>query len=469
MPAWLVVFGAASATPVQFGERDICFPVRVDEAQRRLRSNQPPSSGRSETPHAVGVAARVDPRKSLLITDLSVVNDPGRTFDASIPHGNPDGKWAFGRLMKEVANTPTTMLNAADLVRNWLELWRRDVTINGDIVRGRPEVTGRIFAAWRSFSRAAGAADLDVRYAPFRLLAIVNRIDLRDPRAAGDAGEARFVFTAMATDGSPLDFVIILEYRVRVPTRDGVREWARRWYDLKGLAFGAGYLNPVLEQLTDAFSLANTARDRRPNLSALAQLRTNERLGNAPYWELREFSLGTRGYLVPATVGQTPAARHNSSELLGDFINANADQIVRNDYSIPPTHGGRSFLGGAAPQRFGTPNARGFWDAPRVMDAKAVEAFALHTCNGCHHRETSNYSAEVFRHIRGRRFAEEATLSSFLTGFDDAGRGVTVIDPRTGLPKPAFRDLRRRCSDLDQLVNEPIELETTSARLTAVH
>lgn len=60
----------------------------------------------------LGSAAAVDPKKSLMITDLSVVEDPDRTFDlfnpGAISYLDPatsrPRKWTFGFLMEEMCN-----------------------------------------------------------------------------------------------------------------------------------------------------------------------------------------------------------------------------------------------------------------------------------------------------------------------------------------------------------------------------
>ena len=145
--------------------------------------------------------------KSLMITDLSVVQDPARTWDPCNPGGGtPMGAWTFGRLMTDMANTPVTGIPASEFVRRWLRSWQFDQTINFDGVPNRDAaIRAQMLDAWQAASGGPGVP-LNLAIAPFRLLAIVNRVDLRanttygggssnnpcDPPCLG--GEARFVF-----------------------------------------------------------------------------------------------------------------------------------------------------------------------------------------------------------------------------------------------------------------------------------
>ncbi|HEX2837280.1 MAG TPA: hypothetical protein VHN77_04030, partial [Phycisphaerales bacterium] len=70
----------------------------------------------------------IDPARSLVITDESVIEDPNRTFSICPSHrassgGNPDGVWTFKHLMTEMANTPVTGIDPADFTEQWLSLW----------------------------------------------------------------------------------------------------------------------------------------------------------------------------------------------------------------------------------------------------------------------------------------------------------------------------------------------------------
>src|SRR5690606_792741 len=117
----------------------------------------------------------------------------------------------------------------------------------------------------------SGGRRLDLSKAPFRLLAIVNRIDLRSdgggyggggviggPIRAADApgamiapdamiapapmpvhaGEGRFVFGVLDPQGRPLPFTVIFEYELPASDPREVLGWARSWHALGEVPFG---------------------------------------------------------------------------------------------------------------------------------------------------------------------------------------------------------------------------------------
>lgn len=87
--------------------------------------------------------------KSLFITDLSVVEDPGRTFkitaaDTNIG-GNQRGLYTFGNLFKGIANASNDKATAK-FIKSWLRNWTRDTTINGQFVPARTDVFNYLIA-----------------------------------------------------------------------------------------------------------------------------------------------------------------------------------------------------------------------------------------------------------------------------------------------------------------------------------
>jgi hypothetical protein len=184
-------------------------------------------------------------RRELMITDVSVVDDPVRTFGVSTPGffgsdagsssgssgssggisssggtGGPPipvpgrggtgvpvataaappttsgtdaqadspslGVWTFGHLMREMAPTPE---QAPAMTLQLFQHWLTDQTVNGFTVTARPAMQQVLLDIWPK--TADGQLDLD--QPPLTLQAIVNRIDIRN-LAAGSAGEGRFVF-----------------------------------------------------------------------------------------------------------------------------------------------------------------------------------------------------------------------------------------------------------------------------------
>jgi hypothetical protein len=352
----------------------------------------------------------------LAITALSVVEDPVRTA--------PGGAWHFGTLMRAMAGDqdPSTM------VRNWLKTWTTAQTINGLTLPARPQMVTKVLGPWEEKSGGA-SRPLDFSKAPFRLLAIVNRMDLRNPGV--QSGEGRFVFGVLDGAGNPLEFTVILEYALPGGTPEAIQAWARDWHELGQLGLSHPNYKAKLQALTDRFAKSGVMTGR-PFGNALNQIRTNE-VDLADPWEMREFNLTTAG-LVPATVKLTPAFGFNNTSALGDFLRANQADVLAERHTVPATLNNQRFLGAAAlvPEDF-------FWRAPSVA-AEVRHKFSLNTCSGCHAGET----ATEFVHIAPRRAGQQAALSAYL-------RGGTVVDPVTQTSR-TFNDLGRRSQDLASLV-----------------
>jgi hypothetical protein len=364
---------------------------------------------------------------SLLVTDLAVVNDR---------RASQGGKWSFAYLMRAMANTRATGIVPEEFVRRWLAHWEQDQSVNGFTVRKREDIRA-VVDGWPKL----GDGRLDLDRAPFRLLAIVNRLDLRNnlvlgvPRVGGGgAGEGRFVFCLVDERGAPRNFTAIFEFAVKRKTFEDVRKWAGRWYDLKDRPIGSpGYLE-ALEAITDAFAGPAADPERPPAGSALAQLRTNENALGA-LWEMREFRLdaGGTGYLRQVPVKQTPDVSVEHTQALLDFLTRDRDDILGRRHAVPVEFpAGKPFLAGAALMRV---NFR--WTLPDSAPAGMEDVrrpFALHTCNGCHFAETNTQ----FVHVVPRRAGEPARLSQFLAAPETGDLALRAIDLRalveTGRP-----------------------------------
>jgi hypothetical protein len=392
------------------------------------------------------------PSKSLLINDPSVVGtgDPTRTWDPCTGVGTQLGAFTFGRLMTEMANQPMTGINPSAFVMQWLQTWQANQTINTFNVPARVNINTQIINPWLA---ASGGASLNLGLAPFRLLAIVNRLDLRTGSggyggSTGNAGELRFVFGAVLRSGRTcqlLPFTVILEYGVPIRGCVSVRSWAQQWVNLNSLVLGSAAYNAALQAITDQVVLRNAAPGK-PNASALNQLRTNEIAIGSP-WELRQFNLRAPVDVLHETpVFQTPDNRFNAADpgwsgstLLDTFITSTPAGAT-----VPTSFLGTPFLGGASPV---TGNNVGYFWKTRTLDLDPSHIgnwndrrfqFSLNTCNACHAGETRT----PFTHINPTTpLGSPAALSGFLTG-------VTVIDPAFGVPTRTFNDLARRQSDL---------------------
>lgn len=400
----------------------------------------------------------INKEKSLMIRDPAVVTDPTRTFNPCTNTGNPTGKWTFGYLMTQMANQPVTGVSPSAFVRKWLAKWEANQTINGWNVPNRQAgIKSQIIDPWQAASGGPGHP-LDLTKAPFKLVAIVNRVDLRTNTVygGGSAGEARFVFGAMDQNCNPLRFTVIFEYGVPRTGCLAVKQWGQLWAALGLLPIGSPAYNAALENITEQFAKAN-ANPSKPNRSALNQLRTNEfALGVFP-WELREFQIGKLSKLLDeVTVKQTPDFSRNGTPVLTNYVNTNAALIKLDKHTVPVNFPGMiHFLGGAAPTPAGGSGGT-HWNAPGIADPDARFHFSLNTCNGCHGGETATAFLQV------DPTTTPAGLAGFLTG-------INVPDVAAGVPVHHFDDLQRRAVDLSTLVNQQCFFQLAFEPLRMVH
>jgi hypothetical protein len=306
---------------------------------------------------------------------------------------------------------------------------------------------------------------LNVARAPFKLVAIVNRIDLAGNPSYGavSGAEGRLVFQMVDpadAECSAMPFMVIFEFGVPRSGCSELQSWAWQWLHLNTLTTGSAAFNAALQALTDQFATAN-ADTSKPNGSALNQLRTNVFTGFGPVtfgatekWQLREFHLGPSGtgavLLNPAPLAQTPDASYDEERGLRgslghgafapqlgawvlDNVAATFPPTLSPTYTVPlslpcpigtpslPCSVGQPFRGGAID------NNVEFWTAPGAPD-QALAVFSLNTCDGCHSAETGTR----FRHLD-----LEAGLGPFL-------RGVTRVDRGDPSRSYTFNDLLRR-------------------------
>jgi hypothetical protein len=444
-------YGNRLAMPVYRGRARVGRAVPAEESLRPL---QP---GVRVPLEWWGFDVAVDAGKSLLIRDLAVVQDPQRTYDPCTGTGTPMGSWTFGHLMTQLANPAVTGLDPENFVEQWIQTFLATQTVNGFDVFPRPQVQALVLDHWPK----TPSGQLDLVRAPFKLLAIVNRVDLRGNSVygGGDAGEARFVFglarcaNGVATSSDP-QMTIIFEYGIGKNSCQQVRAWGQQWVELGDLVLGSPQYNDALQAITDQFSLAGAA-PTRPNQSALNQLRSNGGMSDA-LWQFREFKLSSRGVagsrLLPATVAQTPDSDvmpefvagfgYPNPTALADFVNLHAASIVADQHSVPLNFAGVPFRG-ASSSRHGVPYG---WNSALITNREARHKFALQTCNGCHFNETATTSgSQEFFHVLPVTNGP-AALSGFMTGID-------VVDPFDGAPMRHFDELERRATDLDGLAN----------------
>jgi hypothetical protein len=409
--------------------------------------------------------------RSLSITAPTVVEDPGRTFNPCTGVGNPAGAWAFARLVTEMANTPLTGVQPKDFLLQWLQSWSANQLVNGDLIAQRPNIS-TITHAWQTLS----SGTFDIKFAPFKLIAIVNRIDLRGNSGYGfgNPGEGRFVFCAVDASchviRNPAPFMIILEYGIPKHKCADLKAYAQQWYNLRLLTPGTAAYNSALELITNQFTLANTSPSK-PNGSSINQVRTNEFALGAGPWELREFNIDSVSHLLRnVTVKQEPQDTFNFIsphaalplvQVMAGFVNTHTADIEANRYAIPLQTAGKNFAAGKAH----TENAGVYhWDGTAVAGPGFINSdsarfmLSLNTCSGCHGGEAKTGN---FMHVApGGISGVPAVLSAFLTGAPPlSGTPFFVTDPAgrpVGSPHiRGFNDLERRALDLDAFANAP--------------
>lgn len=427
--------------------------------------------GRPGRPQISGI----DYKKELVITDLSVVEDPYRTT------GN--GPWTFAYLMTQMAGGQ----DVDRFVKDWLNTWMADQYVNGDPVKARKKVKELILDPW---PRIPGTDLLDLTKSPFRLLAITNRLDVRK---VGDIGEGRFVFGVVDRNPGPfgeaVPFTVIFEYGITLQMGDpklvkvdlsrdnddvdkrmkAVRNWAAKWHALSALPYGPQF-NAGLQEITDTFARAG-ANPKKPNGSALNQLRTNEiqlslmeftfgpQGPSIPFdqikpWEMREFHV-TRSGLKPVPVALTPHLALNGSAELANYINKNEKDILKDRHVMPaPMLAGTALVPGAFNSTAQPNDPPLIWNAPGIRNSEARFKFAQNTCSGCHliesgfEQDTNGgfIAGQAFMHVRPRLAGQESQLSPFM-------KGVTTKDAVTGKPR-TVNDLDRRIDDMMFLVGK---------------
>jgi hypothetical protein len=401
--------------------------------------------------------------KELFITDVSVVDDCWRTTwfgNCATPTVTPArrGAWTLGGLLPGIFGTNDPQ-ELSDLTLRWFKEWEAVQVVNSDEVPARPSIRSLIVDPWL---KASGGVQLDMKRAPFRLLAIVSRLDLRQNSSYSEgisAGEARFIFNVLDANGNKTNFNVILEYGLDADNCADVLAWADSWHALGSYPLGDSY-NAELQTLTNRFTAVG-ASPLDTNGSAILRVRTNEIQLDSP-WELREFHLKASAPapapLVQRQVGQTPDLDLNNSARLATYINNNEAAILAGSHQVPTTFQQLPFRGGFAPHP--APPDLG-WDGPggpcySINNPQARHLFSLNSCQGCHGDETDT----VFKHVQPRNPGSASGLSAFLTG-------GTAGDRCGGTHQ--FGDLQRRRVDLCQLLDKTCTQFETEPVVTFTH
>jgi hypothetical protein len=327
----------------------------------------------------------VDRWKELLVINRSVL------FDRRAQNDAPGGAWSFRSRFEELAGSTA---EAPALVQAWLAEWttRTSVGAHAAPVTARPSVANVITGPWRESVASDGAdryADgepLPLDRAPFRLVAIVNRLDLRehDLGCDGAAGELRFVYTAIdPTTRLAIPFSLIVE--IPYPTSRSPREWAQSWHDVAQKPFGAEYNDALAALTTEVTSKASrTATRVRTNEIALG-------LEQGLPWEMREFAVdaSSPARLVQRPLTATPRIELAGSPSLDAWTEDNASRVLAGTQVLAG-----ALQAGAAPMT--SPSFR--WP-PSSISEELRHALSVGTCNGCHGGERPAGDPLRFQHL----------------------------------------------------------------------
>lgn len=449
---------------LQLSRSRTALPTRTyrTRAKQTLDTHLDPSqwqAGRQFEFEPWGDPASIDKARSLLIRNTAVVEDPTRTRGSC---GQPSmGVWSFGYLMEQMANTPVTGVTGAELARAWLDSWLSVQVVNGWTVHKRLLMQSEILDAWIAESGGPGQP-LDLSRAPFKLLAIVNRLDLRQQAAYGgtSGGELRFVFAYMPPDCVAVHptFEVIFEFGLPGAGCLKQQAWALQWKHLATMPIGSAAYNAALEAITQQVVVSG-AGGGKANGSALNQIRVNENrlddAGGGVEWQFRQVALDPLSHLLTlTTLAQTPGAGVDKPTQLVPYINSHEAAILDGDYVVPLTYpAGVKFRAGALLYE-----SFSYWSGPGITNGNARHQFSLNTCSGCHARETDT----EFRHVGLAQFGTPAPLSAFLTG-------TWVTDPKDASTSRFFDDLERRALDMDALLQTSCFLIPLDVPLVAAH
>lgn len=351
--------------------------------------------------------SEIDPERELVIRGLSVVNDA---------RAQGTGPWSFGTLMKNLA--PAGM-DPAVFTENWFRLWIETAAANPHDFYNIPEDAESNPDPEAALDRAAGLeqflsnwprrADgkLDLAKSPFRLLAVLNRLDLNEGRLAFSGIVANTTVYPDNQVGDVLDLAVIFEYQLPPVGPTGTVQdaawWANQWHDLARYPLPSTDYLKALERLTNRF----TGRGVMPgwtNGSALKALRTNEQtpdLGfgpeQAPVWQCAGFRLSSAsGLLHVEELPDTPHYDYNAftcgdedtdlcQDVLVEHLLENKEQILAGTWRLDPAQlrptvyapEFRPYFSWLSNVEIPEGMSEGDWDQLRF-------AFSNVTCNGCH-------------------------------------------------------------------------------------
>jgi hypothetical protein len=367
-----------------------------------------------------------------------------------------DGPWSFRGLMERMAPT-AAQADVDRMLRGMFESWLTDQVVNGQTIGGRSSADSVILQQF--VVSGSNPRSFDLSRAPFQLIAIATRVDLR---SANDAGELRFVF-GFTQQGTLAPMTVNVEYKLPFTAQfDTATKWAAKIHELDGLdpATSSEAFAARLQEITDIVT-ARGAAPSKPNGSSISQIRTNEIVLAIP-WEMREFNLNSSGVLAEATTKNSPNHETiNNSTKLSDFLAQTPALNTTTDTSfmsvtMPLSFEGQAFLGGQAHESttsvvVGTHavSSDAWWLGNQTGDDSVpLDNFGLLTCNGCHQANKPPGDIPFYQ------VSPTANPQNPTTGVND-GTGrlslfMTAGDPAKGGRRPA--EFTRRATDMTNLL-----------------
>lgn len=306
----------------------------------------------------VNLSYAQDISKSLLIRDVSVV----------------DKLFPFHKTIKDIG------LTSEELIDDWLNEWKLSSLNNYSLI---PRDTKVIKDLWPKKSNG----EIDLHKSPFRLMAVVNRMDLLSKEV--EYGEFRLVYGLFDPSSmDPKEMTIIFEFKIPAVTKDSYNYWRDEFLSLSYLSFGEHFNNKLSSMYKKVVNSKN-----------LNQVRTNDFFLDF-IWEMREFKL-QNDKLKQVVTAQNPDLTHNLSVPFYTWIKENEKKIMNLSYRIP--------------QKFLAPSSLletelFQWDFGFKHDEKIRKHLSINTCNGCHGGETQT----EFTHIKIRREGVSSYISHFL-------------------------------------------------------
>src|SRR5258706_11418410 len=402
-------------------------------------------------------SVNVEPLRSVEIVHPNIVND-ARSSNAT------DGVWSFRRLIENMA--PSSSATDTDaFLRGIFESWLTPQTVNGAVT----DVRNSAAAMDRFTIPGTSPRQFNLANAPFKLIAVASRLDLR---TATTAGEGRLIFgLANASDPNSPNMetmTLIMEFALPlVAPLDTPAKWAAKWHELDTIdpATAPATFAAKLQEITDKFTVRN-AFVGRPNGSAINQIRTNEiRFTTFTFWQLREFNMGSNGFMAPATTKESPNWDFiNRSQEMRDFINQNPVLNTTTDTSfmslkMPTTFENTLFLGVKQNQAVGAVANGGRWDLSDTetqFNSVAIDNFGFLTCNGCHSENKANGDRAFYQ--------VDPTASPGSDGTGRLSQFMLVGDPTKGGRRPA--ELTRRANDMGTLLCQPNGIDAIVSKVS---